>query len=74
VSVDRPGETEAELVDRRGREADERFREFWTGIEARRAAGIPDIPCALPPAGCAGKFDPHDRIHGREKRGRWGYY
>lgn len=73
MSLDRPGETEADLVDRRGREADERFREFWAGVEARRAAGIPDVPCLLPPAGNAGKFDPHDLVQGREKRGRSGY-
>lgn len=70
MSVDRPDETEAGLVDRRLRESDERFAKFWAGVEARRAAGVPDMPCALPPARNAGKFDPHDPVHGRPRR-RW---
>jgi hypothetical protein len=65
----RPGESEAELCERRGREADERFRVFWAGVEARRAAGIPDVPCALLPAFGQSKFDPHNRIQGRPRRG-----
>lgn len=65
-----PHETEFELVERRGREADERFRVFWASVEARRAAGIPDIPCPI--ARFGSKFDPHDLIQSRSQGGRWG--
>ncbi|MFL6864069.1 MAG: hypothetical protein ACJ8DZ_13830 [Allosphingosinicella sp.] len=73
MSVDRPGETAAEMVDRRGREADARFREFWAGVEARRAAGIPDVPSLLPPAFSGPSFNAADQVQGREKRGGGGY-
>lgn len=54
----RPGESEADLVDRRGREADERARAFDQSVAKRRAAGIPDVPSA-----CAPAFDrPQDRF------------
>lgn len=69
MSVDRSGETEAELVDRRGRESDARFEAFWAGVEARRAAGIPDVPCALPAAECQGKCDPGNQVQGLPRRG-----
>lgn len=39
MSLDRPGETEAELVDRRGREAAARARAHDARIEAHRRAG-----------------------------------
>lgn len=39
MSVDRPGETEAELVDRRGREADERYLQHLAAIEEHRRNG-----------------------------------
>lgn len=38
MSVDRPGETEAELVERRGREADVRYQAHLVGIAAAKAA------------------------------------
>lgn len=47
MSVDRPNETEAELVDRRMREAQERWREQDARVQARREAGIEDVPCAI---------------------------
>lgn len=65
-----PGETEAEFVDRSGREAQERHRAFDEAVAARRAAGIPDVPCALPPA-FGGKFDPHDRVQGIPRGRGW---
>lgn len=70
MSVDRPGESEAELVDRRGREADERHRIFWAQVEARRAAGIPDEACALPPAFNHPR-DQREGIQGRPRGRGW---
>lgn len=69
MSVDRPGESEAQLVERRGRESEARFQLFWQGVEARRAAGIPDVPCAVLPAFGQPKFDPHNMVQGRPRRG-----
>jgi hypothetical protein len=56
MSVDRPGETEAELVDRRGREADERFR--------AHVASFPP-PGERVPATVAGQFSSQDIANGR---------
>lgn len=39
MSLDRPRETEFELVQRRGREAEERARQHDAAIEAHRRAG-----------------------------------
>lgn len=71
MSVDRPGETELELVQRRGREAEARARAHDAAIEAHRRNGTLRS-CALPPVFGAGKFDPHDLIQGRRRRGNWG--
>lgn len=67
-----PFETEAELVDRRNAEAEARARRWQDDVDRRRAAGVPDVRCALPPA-MGGKFDPHEQAQGRQKRGRRGY-
>lgn len=54
-----PGETQAELVDRRGREAEARLAEHMAAIERHRAAGtLIRVPWA--PAGYSGDV------------GRWG--
>lgn len=47
MSVDRPDETEAELVDRRMEEARVRWRERDARVQARRDSGIKDMPCAI---------------------------
>lgn len=71
MSVDRPGETEAQLVDRRGRESEARWAAWDAEVAARRAAGIPDVPCALLPA-IGGGFDYWEGSQGRPRRGNWG--
>lgn len=49
MSVDRRGETEADLVDRRGREAERRFRAHMRRITAHRALGTNiDMGPAIP--------------------------
>lgn len=64
-------ETQAELCERRGREFEASHKRFMAEVEKRRAAGIPDVPCALPAALGAPKFDPSDRIQGRPRKGTW---
>lgn len=70
MSVDRPGESEAELVDRRMAEAEERWKAHDAAIEEHRRNGTL-VPSGTP-AFSAGKFDPHDLVQGRPRRGNWG--
>lgn len=67
-----PHESEAELVDRRMAEAQARWARQDAAVAVRRAAGIPDVPCALLPAFSGGKFDPHNPVQGTRRRGNWG--
>jgi hypothetical protein len=67
VSRKRPGETEYELVQRRGREAEERARNFDAAVAARRVAGIPDKPIGTVLAAGGGTFD----CNGNPKGSGW---
>lgn len=57
MSVDKPGETEAALIDRRGREAEERHRAF--------VASFPPAGQRIP-ASVAGGYSPQDIANGRQ--------
>lgn len=66
MSVDRAGETESELVERRGLEADERARRHQVEIERIRREGRQVA------ATVAGAFGAGDYGHGRRGADRHG--